>query len=832
MFDASTPQSNENIESPENQLQHASCSIEVVWEDWMDWNPSNNSVPGQQPISFFKTNAEDLNVHGAPTSQMRSPIRRSSPTRKRKALQDVEDEVHQAQGRNGKITEVEIRSHSMVEKRYRTNLNDKIALLSQSVPSLRDPSLNPSECHNSGMPVKHNKATVLTKAIEYIQHLERRNAYLEDANSALRSRPLAAAKVVHREEIDLEEEKHKLCSSISDSSHIPKQKSATTVEEPRGMIPVPEDMKRLRESVPPQSHYADQPPFQEIEQGSESGSLSTRGRGLISRLTIGSLAGLTIIDGLVGDHEEGNHDRGLFALPMPTLLPLLRSFWSMVGARLRTVPYNHIVVPLFRGVLIFSVLGIALFLYLFNSKPKLRRVNNVSNKGNIRFSGSPVEMRRKAWLTAIQTVWVPRHTMLPELLALILETHAYMTRRLLGWHSYSWLTGRNEEDEIARVRAWEIAIDAQLTGGDVEMSKSRLVLTLWASGTMPNTPARLMLKALHIRILFWQASRAFWLSEAFNCAARYLARQQWRSGEDLINNPIVSKDPSGSDPLPDHLVALLQQPIDEIMTDSAISSAYNLAWNETLFGSSEERGTNTEDTAMLGSLDSLAAWSCNSKLQRALIAFVEATGTYESHQSQIELALRVAPPGSISSLKALAATTVMCETGRRQSITLLLTALRPSNAFCLQEPSITPLPPSAICESISVAVDCASAIEALAHSEDQINSLYSALRCSSCILSKVESLDLISFAAIYRLMFVISEHTTLVGELALKYNEHVLNAITQLGQPIASARMENSRQQEVYIGALKKLALRTSLERRVSSISIDTGYGSMSDHDI
>ena len=82
--------------------------------------------------------------------------------------------------------------------------------------------------------------------------------------------------------------------------------------------------------------------------------------------------------------------------------------------------------------------------------------------------------------------------MLPEMLALTTETLAYMTRQLLGWRSYSWLTGRSEEEETARVRAWEIALDAQLTGGDAELNKSRLVLTLWASGTLPKTPARLV----------------------------------------------------------------------------------------------------------------------------------------------------------------------------------------------------------------------------------------------------------------------------------------------------------------------------------------------------
>ena len=833
MSNSTVAQSSKDVE---NLLQDSSSSSEEAWEDWMEWNPPTDSILSRQLVSPSKSVDENPHPPDGARVLAQSPFPRTETSKiqikKRKTLQDVEDVMPQPQRQNGKNTAVQTRSHSLVEKRYRTNLNDKIALLCHSVPSLRDPFSNPANSHSPTMPVKHNKATVLMKAIEYIQHLEKRNAYLEDANSILKDRPLNIAKETHEDENGMGEEMHQVRSGTSDGSHTPKQSSAITDEEPRGMIPVPEEMKKLRDSVPPQAHYADQLPFQECEKSPSSSGLSIRGGGLVSKLMVGSLAGLTIVDGLLGERKEENRDRGLFALPLPSLLPFLRVLWTAVPVRSGTVSHRYFLIPLIRVFLIFAVLGFTLFLYLFNSKPKLGKSNKTSSERIFHSSSAPIEMRRKAWLTAIQTVWVPRHTMLPELLALTLETHAYMTRRVLGWHSYSWLTSRNEDDEIARVRAWEIAIDAQLTGGDAEISKSRLVLTLWASGTLPNTPARLMLKALHIRILFWQASRFSRVSEAFNCAARHLARKQWLSAQDLVNNPIVSKNPSGSDPLPDHLVALLQGSVDKIMTDSAILNAYNLAWDVTLPGNSEERATYTEDTAMLGSLDSLAVWSCNSKLQHALSAFVEGTGACEAYQSEIELALRVAPPGSISSLKALAAAAVLCESGRRQSINLLLVALRPSNSFGLQETPVTAFPSTALCESISVAVDCATAIETLTHSEDKASGLRKALDLSRCILSKAKILDSLAFAATYQLLLVIVEQISLVGELAGRYNEIIISAITQLDQSSLSTREKNSQAQGIYRGALEKLALRTRLERRVSSISVDTGYGSMSDHDI
>ena len=102
----------------------------------------------------------------------------------------------------------------MIEKRYRTNLNDKIAALRDSVPALRvmvhrlehadgndganmdvmeeikaEAGLDADEDLGGLTPAhKLNKATILSKATEYIAHLERKNRSLAKENSALRNR--------------------------------------------------------------------------------------------------------------------------------------------------------------------------------------------------------------------------------------------------------------------------------------------------------------------------------------------------------------------------------------------------------------------------------------------------------------------------------------------------------------------------------------------------------------------------------------------------------------------------------------------------------------------
>ncbi|KAK3695638.1 helix-loop-helix DNA-binding domain-containing protein [Podospora appendiculata] len=90
-------------------------------------------------------------------------------------------------------------AHNMIEKRYRTNLNDKIAQLRDSIPTLRvvaqrlenqgfEEDGEAVDENDAGPTPKLNKATILSKATEYISQLERRNSCLETENNALRGR--------------------------------------------------------------------------------------------------------------------------------------------------------------------------------------------------------------------------------------------------------------------------------------------------------------------------------------------------------------------------------------------------------------------------------------------------------------------------------------------------------------------------------------------------------------------------------------------------------------------------------------------------------------------
>lgn len=853
-----------NIASPTQQASVASSPFSTEeWEEWMRWDGAAVALAPQQqlhqsdmtakPAPSLRLSIEGEEVATRSSSENADHVQVQPISKKRKST-DCADPFRGDETNDSIVPQTFKRSHTVIEKRYRTNLNKKIAALRESVPSLRNDSQDAADLGGLTPASKLNKATVLSKAMEYIQHLERRNGSLEKENAKLRnlSRPSEQAAEANERTLrnTLEESKDQRLSPHSQSPPPTACASPPPAALPKGMIRVPDSIRNLRSSAS-QGHYAGYLCNENEEQeGSSPGRASTgqpkdRGK-LFGKLMIGSLAGLLIMEGFGERESDGTQPsgRGLLALPTVPSSYVVRMFWTLKEGLAVSVPV--LLMPpmpsLFKLFLVLSALAFGLFLYLFSSKPKSSTNDTATVLAAAPSLASPIEVRQKAWLTAIQTVGVPRHRMFPELIALHSEALKYVIRQLIGWPGYAWLTGRTEEDEIARVRAWDLAIDAQLTGGDSEVSKSRLVLTIFASGTLPCTPARLMLKALHIRILLWEATKSGWsIWCVLHKAAAQLARQQWLLAQELqkCSKSTSSSLPDVQETLPEHLSALLQLSSDELFTDLIVQRAYNLAWNrptrEDAMGEDVGIDIVVEDYAIRSPLDALAAWASSVALQRALLAWYEEGRILKpSHEEDLELALQVAPPASSAYARALAARAVFFEGDRESHVAELLQDLlptkKPNSCNTASSTSESVFVDSSIPErvrnDIRSTVQCAATLGLLKQPTRKEDTVEKAVDLLEAIYLNASDKSLLGFAAAHQLLLVLVEENK-SGETESRLNRVMLRLRSWVDGP-GSNKSKLDDQVQVTMGeAIDELVPRNSTKRRLSDDSNDTGYESM-----
>ncbi|KAI5861359.1 hypothetical protein GGS23DRAFT_606251 [Durotheca rogersii] len=636
--------------------------------------------------------------------------------RKRKSSVEVDDDDDDDLDSHQPVKKT---AHNMIEKRYRTNLNDKIAALRDSVPSLRimsksargeDTTEDREELHGLTPAHKLNKATVLSKATEYIRHLEKRNMRLIDQNSAMQQRIAAFEKLFMAGAMNgavspLQQGPPPTpIQYTTDANSYANVMGAPGRPDPQGMIQVPDEMKRILAAqmatnqpypVPPQQYRGANPNLIRQQQIQPQHHMQARGwqnaGPYFGKLMVGSLAGLMLLEA-VRESEQSNETpegRGLFALPVH-LLRLLTSSTSinLLGYHIHGAQVFYSL----KILLLLCCLWWAIIPSLMDRKPSAAtppKPQRPASLNPVPSLASPIHVRRQAWLTAIQTVWVPRHNFFLEAAALGLKTLKLSLRNLIGITGYQLLTGLTEDQEIARVKAWTIALDAQLAGGDIEISKSRLTLTLLASGTLPTTPLRLMLKALHIRVLLWEVGLSDMQFGILNAFASKLARSLWEEAQQLHRilaqlRRIGQEDTE--DDLPDHLAALLEQDCDMVLNPSIVQRAHNLAWNRptdhNVIGITDGMDTVVEDLAVRSPMDAVAAWWSNMMLQGALtnsLLIPEENGAEirRSIENDISLAIRTAPIGCIAQNRALVARALLFEEKRNVNIMSALHAIGP-----------------------------------------------------------------------------------------------------------------------------------------------------------
>ncbi|KAG9517480.1 hypothetical protein KCV07_g6193, partial [Aureobasidium melanogenum] len=631
---------------------------------------SSASQHRSSPASTSHARTSVSSISPAP-EQAEQPAKKKGGRKRKVSNSDEEQQSPEDGGPPIKKT-----SHNVIEKRYRNNLNDKIAELRDSVPSLRAmsrPNGNDDSEDLEGLTPAHklNKATVLAKATEYIKHLEKRAKTQADELTQLKTRMANMEKAMAR--------------SAPGNQHA--GILAPAIARSRQGSIASQAPRRIQQDQYMQQHS--QPAYEPQEHVAEPGqnnlvNAQGAGNGFVGKLMVGSLAALMVMEGF-HEQEQDSHStsgRGLFAAPMHLIKrgqflrsPSHAAYGSSAQAAL----------PLLKTFLVFGA-----FIYIL--LPLLRFKPQPKQKPSIRICltaapslASPVEVRRKAWLTAVQSVWMPRHFLL-EVVSVTCKMIMLSLRRLVGSEFYSRVSGKTPDDEAARVKAWDIAIDAQLAGGDAEVSYYRLLLTLMASGTLPDSPIRLMQKAVHFRIFFWEVANAGYGNMfMFRDFTAKVGRIYWDSARKqqhaLAAGEYTEKQIADDkiERLPEYLAELIELDCDDVLTDEMIQRAYNLAWNRP---SAEKTIPNqtmnsvVEDHAIRSPLDAVAAWFANMTVDAALTRALDTDSkTATDVQYLIDLANKTAPPASATQTRAHVAKAVLLDNDRAAHIIAALDTL-------------------------------------------------------------------------------------------------------------------------------------------------------------
>jgi hypothetical protein len=177
--------------------------------------------------------------------------------------------------------------------------------------------------------------------------------------------------------------------------------------EPQGMIPIPENIRRLQVNQQ-QAFAVPQEPYHQQRQQAIGPNRWQNGGGYFGRLMVGSLAGLMIMEGFREAERDSETPgaRGLFAIPTQ----LLRTFSQAAHSSLDvSVLGYHLPAAQTLGYMkMLLVVGALLYVFLpslFASKldGKDGRTQNASLSAAPSLASS-IQVRRQAWLTAVQTV--------------------------------------------------------------------------------------------------------------------------------------------------------------------------------------------------------------------------------------------------------------------------------------------------------------------------------------------------------------------------------------------------------------------------------------------
>lgn len=219
-------------------------------------------------------------------------------------------------------------SHNMIEKKYRTNINTKILALRDAVPSLRiaagNKDVSVADLEGLTPASKLNKASVLTKATEYIKHLEQKNDILKEQNLRLQS--------------------------LIQEANLRPQTIPNQIPVQRGFGYIPPQNEQSFNTTPAQSFSGGT--FNSNQNTVNSDNTSYNYNKML-------LGGLATVMGTSLIVDDGNDFKGLSALPFSSFLPysithpspLTKQLWDIVKILLVLSTVANLLLPVFLNIL-------------------------------------------------------------------------------------------------------------------------------------------------------------------------------------------------------------------------------------------------------------------------------------------------------------------------------------------------------------------------------------------------------------------------------------------------------------------------------------------------
>ena len=652
--------------------------------------------------------AQDSPIELDPTAFGTGEAANGLPTKKRK-LAPTDEGSSSDTPNAGRASLERSQAHNTVERRYRNRLKDMIDTLRDHVPSLQQMGNDDGDRGASGQSV--TKGLVLSKATQYILELEASNKKLVSENGTLKKQIMVLGKL-------------------------------------NGQL---------------------------TAQSAERGR--PRGGGAVNKLMVGGLAGMLAMQGF-NTAEQPNDTppgRGLFALPINLLTPL-RSFLNNQHVTLLTNSTHFDgAVSLLKAVLVVSAV-VHIFLplvfgILAPKPPASKTAQTTQSRPSDQQSGfaNIQEVRKAAFLTATQALWVPERGVALYLAILLRAIN-------LALLSCGVTTESSGQDGS---RAWEIVVDGQLTGCDGNANFPRLLLTFLAAASLPLTPYRLMVRALHARVLANMATH--WAARPFAGLLLRSSRSSWKSARDLRKNPPRKlANSQNSQRLSPHLADLLSLDIEEVFTEGVMDRVSKLIDRDTTSapaptpGSEKWVDTITLDNAIVLPLDLLSAWCSAATLQDAL-AVAPATESWEDLQPDLDLAFNLAPRGSALWARALICRVLLVpEKDQKSSISVAFRALLASSPQTFvsadMSPDSDPLgsdgpsPAAPIPKDLGLALRCAIAIDRL-HSPEEARAIAVLMKDVNRLPENDDSsVGILEIVAMYRFLSTLSGDRELAGK--------------------------------------------------------------------